>query len=68
MVVRLVLPCKTLSTFYGLVMEEEQKSNLEAKVWSTQELFGEERLGLIEHESVRYRLRITKQGKLVLNK
>ncbi|WP_440589647.1 hemin uptake protein HemP [Pelagibacterium mangrovi] len=35
---------------------------------STTELFGKEREIAIDHEGTIYRLRITRQGKLILNK
>ncbi|MBI3251995.1 MAG: hemin uptake protein HemP [Candidatus Omnitrophica bacterium] len=38
------------------------------KVFSTEELFGKEKQILIRHGEALYRLLITRQGKLVLNK
>ncbi|VTT99730.1 : hemP [Gemmataceae bacterium] len=38
------------------------------KVVRAEELFGEEREIWIEHDGVRYRLRITRRGKLILQK
>ena len=40
----------------------------ERKALRSQELFGDEKLVLIEHENTVYRLMITRQGKLILNK
>ncbi|MCI0740031.1 MAG: hemin uptake protein HemP [Gemmataceae bacterium] len=39
-----------------------------AKVVSTEQLFAGEREIVIEHEGVRYRLRITRRNKLILQK
>jgi hemin uptake protein HemP len=39
-----------------------------AKVVRTQELFGAEKEIVIDHEGERYRLRITRRGKLILQK
>lgn len=38
------------------------------KVWQSAQLFGEAKLVQIEHGSEVYQLRITRQGKLILNK
>ena len=38
------------------------------KVWQSAELFGKARLVQIEHHGEVYQLRITRQGKLILNK
>ncbi len=38
------------------------------KVWQSAELFGEAKLVQIEHGTEVYQLRITRQGKLILNK
>lgn len=38
------------------------------KLVRAEELFGEDREIWIEHEGVRYRLRITRRGKLILQK
>lgn len=43
------------------------KSNQE-RVLRSEELFGEERVVLIQHGREYYRLMITRQGKLILNK
>jgi hemin uptake protein HemP len=39
-----------------------------ARVVQAAELFGEQREVWIEHDGVRYRLRITRRGKLILQK
>ena len=41
---------------------------LELKVVSSKDLFGEDKRILIEHGDMFYRLMITRQGKLILNK
>tara|TARA_B110000014_G_scaffold204880_1_gene155227 strand:+ start:65 stop:238 length:174 start_codon:yes stop_codon:yes gene_type:complete len=38
------------------------------KVWQSAQLFGEAKLVQIEHGTEVYQLRITRQGKLILNK
>jgi len=38
------------------------------KVWQSAELFGTAKLVQIEHHGEVYQLRITRQGKLILNK
>ncbi len=48
--------------------EKQNKQDSLAKVLRSKELFENEKLVLIEHESAVYRLMITKQGKLILNK
>ena len=69
MVFQIAIPMTQLSGFYGAVMQESlNKKNVETKILKTKELFGEEKLILIEHENTTYRLMITKQGKLILNK
>ena len=68
MVLRLAMPRKTHSAFYGLLMDNEQKKEPEKKVWRSREIFGDGKLVFIEHEDATYRLMITKQGKLILNK
>ena len=49
-------------------MDDEQKKEPEKKVWRSREIFGDGKLVFIEHEDATYRLMITKQGKLILNK
>ena len=69
MVLQLALPVHGLPLFYGFVMDEKpgiKRPNV--KTLRSQELFGEEKLVLIEHEGATYRLMITRQGKLILNK
>ena len=57
------------SSIFGECMDEKQnKQDSLAKVLRSKELFENEKLVLIEHESAVYRLMITKQGKLILNK
>ena len=48
--------------------EIDYKDLPKAKVWSSMELFGSESEIVIVHEDKVYRLRITKQGKLILYK
>jgi len=45
-----------------------KNSNLSVPNFSSNDLFGSANEITIEHESFLYRLRITKQGKLILNK
>ena len=50
-------------------MSDSQRSkNEELKKVSSKELFGDAKIVLIEHEAAVYRLLVTKQGKLILNK
>ena len=54
-------------------MSDDQKEELgelskAIKVWQSAELFGEAKLVQIEHGTEVYQLRITRQGKLILNK
>jgi len=49
-------------------MEPIREENPEKKLLTSKELFGNEKLVLIEHENTVYRLMITRQGKLILNK
>ncbi|MEO2021170.1 MAG: hemin uptake protein HemP [Pirellulaceae bacterium] len=44
------------------------ESSKAIKVWQSAELFGEAKLVQIEHHGEVYQLRITRQGKLILNK
>ncbi|WP_439620763.1 hemin uptake protein HemP [Gemmata sp.] len=46
----------------------EATSDEPRKVVRAEELFGADREIWIEHEGVRYRLRITRRGKLILQK
>ena len=48
--------------------EELGESSKAVKVWQSAELFGEAKLIQIEHHGEIYQLRITRQGKLILNK
>ena len=69
MVLQLALPSHELPTFYGFLMNEKQESKKHApKIMRSKDLFGDEKVVLIEHESAVYRLMITRQGKLILNK
>ena len=69
MVLQLALPSKELPRFYGFLMDEKQEPKKPAsKMLRSQELFGDEKLVLIEHQNAVYRLMITRQGKLILNK
>ena len=69
MVLQLALPSGELPRFYGFLMDEKQEAKKTgSKVLSSKELFGNEKLVLIEHEGGMYRLMVTKQGKLILNK
>ena len=69
MVLQLVLPARGLSSFYGFLMNEKQsKQDPEKKILRSKELFGDEKIVFIEHEKALYRLMITRQGKLILNK
>ena len=69
MVLQLAVTANQLSLFYGAIVQEAQGNDESSiKKWSTRELFGEKKLVLIEHEGAQYRLMITKQGKLILNK
>jgi hemin uptake protein HemP len=48
---------------------DELPESLKAiKVWQSAELFGDAKLIQIQHGSEVYQLRITRQGKLILNK
>ena len=47
---------------------ELAESSKAIKVWQSAELFGEAKLVQIEHHGEVYQLRITRQGKLILNK
>lgn len=47
---------------------ESQGADSSAKVWRSEELFSGRREVVIEHDGARYRLLITKAGKLILNK
>jgi hemin uptake protein HemP len=70
MVLQWALPAGQAQTFYKVVMQEQldDKKETSGKVVSSKELFGNEKLIHIEHEGTRYRLMITRQGKLILNK
>ena len=69
MVLQLALPPGELPRFYGFLMDEKQETNKTgSRILRSKELFGAEKLVLIEHENAVYRLMITKQGKLILNK
>ncbi len=59
-----------LPKFYGCLMDKEQDKNIPAaaRMMHSRELFGNDKLVLIEHEGAVYRLMITRQGKLILNK
>jgi len=48
--------------------DELAESSQAIKVWQSAELFGEAKLVQIEHHGEIYQLRITRQGKLILNK
>lgn len=70
MVVQLALPSRELPIFYGMLMDEKKSraEDADKKVLRSTELFGGEKLVLIEHDGATYRLMITRQGKLILNK
>jgi len=69
MVLQMAVSAGELPKFYGMVMEENlNKKTDNAKVWRSKEIFGAEKMVLIEHENAVYRLMITRQGKLILNK
>jgi hemin uptake protein HemP len=48
--------------------EQNLSEKLSEKVVQAEELFGDRREIVIEHEGERYRLRITRRGKLILQK
>ena len=48
--------------------DEPVEPSKAVKVWQSAELFGEAKLVQIEHHGEVYQLRITRQGKLILNK
>jgi hemin uptake protein HemP len=48
--------------------QPEPENRPEEKVVQTGELFGDRREIVIEHDGERYRLRITRRGKLILQK
>lgn len=49
--------------------EREEPANSEPKcVLNSKDLFGERKELVIEHDGERYRLRITRRGKLILQK
>jgi hemin uptake protein HemP len=70
MVLQIALPSNDLPRFYGFLMEKDQDKNIPAaaRMMHSRELFGNDKLVLIEHEGAVYRLMITRQGKLILNK
>jgi hemin uptake protein HemP len=48
--------------------DDAPAGDVPARVVRAAELFGESREVCIEHDGVRYRLRITRRGKLILQK
>ena len=48
--------------------KQPDESSKAIKVWASKELFGDAKLIQIEHGTEVYQLRITRQGKLILNK
>jgi hemin uptake protein HemP len=48
--------------------DDRAESPAAGRVVRTQELFGEEREIVIDHDGERYKLRITRRGKLILQK
>ncbi len=70
MVLQIALPSAALDGFYGALMDKEQDKPIPAaaRKMCSRDLFGSEKLVLIEHEGAVYRLMITRQGKLILNK
>ena len=48
--------------------EDPGQPTKDIKVWQSAELFGKAKLVQIEHHGEVYQLRITRQGKLILNK
>jgi hemin uptake protein HemP len=57
------LPASSLSTPLTAISESEQP-----RVWNSDDLLGSEAEALILHRGQTYRLRCTKQGKLILYK
>ena len=58
-----------LAKFYEAILEQSRsKKEPEAKVLKAKDIFGEDKLVLIQHEDTVYRLMITRLGKLILNK
>lgn len=51
-----------------VVSESPLRARLVTPSFSSRELFGSSKELTIEHDDLIYRLRITKQGKLILNK
>jgi hemin uptake protein HemP len=66
-VVQFAGSAEDIRRFYGLVAEGE-KGSPEGRRISSRELFGHEKIVMIEHEGAVYRLLRTRQGKLILNK
>jgi len=60
--------CASPYDFRGPAAEEEAKGQASRRVISSAELFGGAVEVTISHDNALYRLRITRQGKLVLNK
>jgi hemin uptake protein HemP len=48
--------------------DEDKPAAAEAKIVRTQELFGPDKEIVIDHDGEKYRLRITRRGKLILQK
>ncbi len=48
--------------------DDATPADAEARIVRAAELFGDRREVWIEHDGVRYRLRITRRGKLILQK
>ncbi|MBI4433080.1 MAG: hemin uptake protein HemP [Candidatus Omnitrophica bacterium] len=54
--------------FKALIEDLKEKGEKDKAVFSTEELFGKKKEILIRHGEALYRLLITRQGKLILNK
>lgn len=67
MVIHLATPREAVARFYEAVMEPKNDKR-ETRVLSSRDIFGDAKLVLIRHEDTTYRLMITRQGKLILNK
>ena len=49
-------------------IEQSTEPSQSPRTWKSAELFGDSKLIYIEHTGETYQLRITRQGKLILNK
>jgi hemin uptake protein HemP len=57
-----------LGPFYRMLLSDAEKSPGDPPVFDTRDIFGQSRQVWIRHGESLYRLMITRQGKLILNK